>query len=199
MLLITHILSSISVGIIFRFWKYKNNTIIYTKKYISNNLSKNDEIYFSDLGEILGESIMSSIKTITMIGGFIVLFSVILSILNNSNIISLFGSLFYSVLKIFNINNLEFSNAFITGILELTNGIMNISLIPCKQISINIILSAFLLGFGGISVLLQVNSIISKSNISIKSYFLGKLLHGFLAAFYTYILINCLPIFNLNL
>lgn len=199
MLLITHILSSISVGIIFRFWKYKNNTIIYTKKYISNNLSKNDEIYFSDLGEILGESIMSSIKTITMIGGFIVLFSVILSILNNSNIISLFGSLFYSVLKIFNINNLEFSNAFITGILELTNGIMNISLIPCKQISINIILSAFLLGFGGISVLLQVNSIISKSNISIKSYFLGKLLHGFLAAFYTYILINYLPIFNLNL
>lgn len=71
--------------------------------------------------------------------------------------------------------------------------------IPYKHISTNIILSAFLLGFGGFSVLLQVFSITSKTDISIKSYFYGKILHGCLAAVYTFLIISYFPIFNLNL
>ena len=47
--------------------------------------------------------------------------------------------------------------------------------------------TSFLLGFGGLSVLFQVFSIISKYNISIKPYFFGKLLQGTLAAFYTFL------------
>ena len=62
-----------------------------------------------------------------------------------------------------------------------------------------IIFTAFLLGFGGISVLLQVLSITSKTDLSIKPYLYGKLLHGILAAFYTYIFINVLPFFNFDL
>ena len=46
-----------------------------------------------------------------------------------------------------------------------------------------------MLGFGGISVLLQVYSIIMKSNISIKPYFYGKLLQGVLSFIITSILI----------
>lgn len=75
-------------------------------------------------------------------------------------------------------------------------GINNISLIKTKQISINIIFTAFLLGFGGISVLLQVWSIISKSDLSIKPYIFGKLLHGIIAAFYTFIALNIFPFFK---
>ena len=76
---------------------------------------------------------------------------------------------------------------------------MGISTIPCKNISINIILTSFLLGFAGISILLQVYSIIAKSNISIKPYIVGKILHGIIAALYTTIFIYMFPIFNLNL
>lgn len=83
--------------------------------------------------------------------------------------------------------------------LELTNGVMQVAAIAYKQISINIIIAAFLLGFGGLSVLLQVYSIIAKSDISIKAYFIGKMLQGILAAFYTFLFITYLPIFNLNL
>ena len=43
---------------------------------------------------------------------------------------------------------------------------------------------AFVLGFGGFSVLLQVLSIVSKSNISIKPYILGKFLQACFAAIY---------------
>ena len=58
---------------------------------------------------------------------------------------------------------------------------------------------AFLLGFGGLSVLLQVLSITSKTDLSIKPYIYGKFLHGVLAAFYTFVAINVFPFFNFNL
>ena len=194
LLLFTHILASLTVGIVFRFYKHNNtsNSSIYfnkEKKYVN----------FSNLGEILGNSIMSGIKTTVMIGGFVVLFSVILSILKSGNVINIISKILFMILKLFGINDIRFSSAIICGIFELTNGVMQIASIPYKQISINIIITAFLLGFGGFSVFLQVYSIISKSDISIKTYFWGKLLQGIFACMYTFIFITYFPIFNFNL
>lgn len=196
LLLLTHILACLSVGILFRFWKHNVSNITYNSTTKNNN---KEQVNFSNLGDILAKSIMSSIKTVIMIGGFVVLFSVILSILKSSNIISIISQFIFPIFKFFGIENLKFCSSFICGILELTNGIMQIVSIPSKNISINILITAFLLGFGGFSVLLQVYSIISKSDISIKAYFIGKLLHGIFACFYTFIFITYFPIFNLNL
>lgn len=197
LLLVTHILASISVGIIFRFWK--DNKSSQNNINSSYHFKPKKEIRFSNLGDILSKSILSAIHTTFIIGGFVVLFSVILSILKNSHFIDIFSQILNPIFSIFGINDISFIKGFLSGIIELTNGVMQISAIPCKNISINIILCSFLLGFGGISVLLQVFSIISKSNISIRSYFIGKILHGILAALYTFIFIYTFPIFNLSL
>ena len=95
--------------------------------------------------------------------------------------------------------DISFCSPIISGFLEITTGIAYISNIACKKLSINIIFTAFLLGFGGISVILQVLSIVSKTDLSIKPYILGKLLHGIFASFYTYIFINIFPFFNFDL
>ena len=79
------------------------------------------------------------------------------------------------------------------------NGGDMISMIKLKNISLNIIVTAILLGFGGLSVLLQVFSIVSKSDLSIKPYVIGKILHGVFAGFYTFLIISIFPIFNFNL
>ena len=133
-----------------------------------------------------------------MIGGFIILFSVIISILNNANIISTISIPFNAFFRLFNLPH-SLSKPFVSGIIELTNGISNIASIHYKSISINIILSSFLLGFGGLSVFLQVWGIISKTDISIIPYFLGKTLQGLFSIIYTIIIIHTFPIFNLNL
>ena len=195
LLLLTHILASLSVGIVFRFYKYRKKS--HNSATAVN--SQNEQVNFSNLGDILGKSIMSAIKTVMMIGGFVILFSVILSILKSCNIINVIAKVLYPLLKFWGISDFRFASSIVCGIIELTNGVMQIAAIPCKQISVNIILSAFLLGFGGFSVLLQVYSIIAKSDISIKGYFMGKLLHGILACLYTFIIITYFPIFNLNL
>lgn len=187
LLFMTHLLASITVGILFRFWKsnLKNSTVFLDSAYSSD---KNEELSFSNLGKIISESISSATNTIMMIGGFVVLFSVIISILNASgffNFLSLFISPMLSLLHI----PVEVCIPLLTGIVEITNGISLVSSLKALS-NIPIVLTAFLLGIGGFSVFLQVLSITSKSDLSIKPYILGKLLHGSLAALYTFIFLT---------
>ena len=197
MLFITHLLASISVGIIFRFWKTKEAS---TLEINSNSSYKTTtkRVTFSNLGEVIAQSITNSISTICLIGGFVVIFSSIISILKSSGILSITSLSISPILEIFHIDT-TFAQGLLTGILEITNGIQIISNITCKKISINILFSAFLLGFGGISIFLQVLSITSKTDLSIKPYIYGKMLQGILATFYTYLAMNFIPFFNFDL
>lgn len=196
LLLITHILSCITVGFIFRFWKC--NTSSSSSSLTSFTSSTNPAISFSSLGKIIGTSITNSTHTVVLIGGFVVIFSVIISIINSSGILTLLCNILTPIFNVLKINP-EFSSGFISGLIELTNGVNIVSTIPEKAISINIIFCAFLLGFGGFSVILQVFSIVSEANISIKPYVIGKLLQAIFASLYTYLLIQNFDFFNLNL
>ena len=204
LLFITHLLGSLSVGLVFRFWKRnKNDSIGESKKVVIKKqnysyVSDKKTASFSNLGEIMAESITNSISTILLIGGFVVLFSSIISILKASGILNVLCMAISPILNFLHIDS-SFASGLLTGILEITNGIQSISSIACKKISINIIITAFLLGFGGISVFLQVFSITSKTDLSIKPYIYGKILHALFAAFYTFIFIQFFPFFNLDL
>ena len=133
-----------------------------------------------------------------MIGGFVVLFSVINSMLDNTHFFDILSNVFSPLFNIWGLSP-EFCDSIFSGIIELTNGVSKVCAIPSKYLSVNIIICAFLLGFGGLSVLLQVLSIISKSNISVKPYIIGKILQAFFSAFYTYLIIQNSLIFNFNL
>ena len=194
LLFITHLLSCVTVGFIFRFWKINHSL----NKTLKSNSCKTKEINLSNLGEIISDSIYKSIYTIMMIGGFVVLFSVIISIFKASKFLNMLVSFISPCLKAIGIPP-TFIAPFITGIIEITNGIALMSNIHIKAISINIILTSFLLGFGGISIFLQVYSIVSKKDLSIKPYIIGKILQALFSAIYTFIFIQVLPIFNFNL
>lgn len=196
-LFITHVLSAITIGFILGLFsrkKSESSSTAYSHLQQMNNINCD----FKNLGAILSESIFEASKTIIMIGGFVVIFSVVISILNTSKALEILSATLYPILKLLNID-LSFAKPIFSGIIELTNGLSLVTAVSTKNISISIILCAFLLGFGGISVLLQVLSIVSKSDLSIKKYILGKFLQGIIAATYTYILITALPILNFNL
>ena len=192
-LLFTHILASISVGIILGKLLRKNNDIIHSN--LEHNFAKTNKksVSFSSLGEVLGNSILNSIKTILMIGGFVVVFSVIISILNHSGLLNLFTNIFTPVF-----GNSDFISGTLTGLVELTNGLNTISNIHVKAISTNILICAFLLGFAGISIMLQILSVVSKEQLSIKPYIFGKILQAILATLYTFVILQ-IPFFNFNL
>ena len=200
LLFITHILACITVGFCFRFWKTHDNSNLdnatiknkfnpYPKANNHQNLS------LSNLGDVLSISIKNAIKMVVMIGGFVVLFSVITSMLSSGHVISSASNILYVLFKI----PKNYSSSMITGIIELTNGLKTLCNIHTRNFSTIVILSAFLLGFGGFSVVLQVLSVVSKANISIKPYVIGKFLQGIFASIYTYIILHTVPMFSLNL
>lgn len=207
LLLITHILACISVGIILKFTakphqskakNYYTNNKISSIHFNESSKTSNSNPSFSSLGEILGNSIKSATSTILLIGGFVIMFSVVISILNQSHVldgISNILSPFFSAIGV----SSDFIKAILSGIVELTNGVNLVVSIPTKNISISMIICAFLLGFGGLSVLLQVFSIVGKNGISIKKYAYGKLLQGILAAVYTFIALQFIPFLQFNL
>ena len=126
------------------------------------------------------------------------MFSSIISILKSSGLFDFANILLSPLFEFLNLDT-SFITPIMTGLFEITNGINSISNIAIKKISINIILSAFFLGFGGISVLLQVLSITSKTDLSIKPYIYGKILHGLIASLYTFIALNIFSFLSLDL
>lgn len=176
----THILSCLTVGFLFRWWGMAKEKNVRSSEYNINSTT----LSFYNLGEILSKSIINSINTILMIGGFVVLFSIIISMLNTTKLLQTVTNL----LAFIGIPS-SLSIAILTSFTEVTNGVSFICSQDVFNIKLQIILVAFSLGFGGFSVLLQVLSITSKAKISIKPYFIGKLLQACFAAFYTYLII----------
>lgn len=199
LLLFAHILACITVGIIFSKFSSKSNS--FASNHSNQNLhyiNDNNNLTFKNLGEILSNSIHNSISTVLLIGGFVVMFSVIISILDQTNILNILSNLIFPILKLFNFN-FSFAKPIISGIIELTNGINQVASVNIKAISQNVILSSFLLGFGGFSVLLQVYSLVSKTDLTIKKYFIGKVLQGIIASIYTFLALKLIPGLNLDI
>ncbi len=150
LLLITHILAGITVGIIFGYISNKKEKYLLSKfKKFRNNRNcdtAKETVTFSSLGTLLSKSINSAISTTLLIGGFIVIFSVFISMLQQSHFLTFFSQLFKPVFQLLGLN-LNLCEPFCTGIIELTNGVNLISSIHIKNISQSVVLCAFLLGF----------------------------------------------------
>ena len=92
-LLIVHYLSSLTVGILFSF--YKREKSIKRKKYKNiikkslNQLLIIQKTNSKKIGLILKESILNSMETIVQIGGFVIVFSVISQLLELSSLLNL--------------------------------------------------------------------------------------------------------------
>lgn len=138
-------------------------------------------------GEIMGDAVLSSIKTLVIVGGFIILFSVLTKLLFLIGLSSLIGGLLQYVLKIFLIP-IDLSVPFITGLFEITLGAQMISQVATESILPKIVVVSFILGFNGLSVQAQVSSIIAKTKIRFSPYFIARILHGIFASILTVVL-----------
>lgn len=202
LLLCTHILASITVGIILGKFSTKVSTnksnlpISSVSKKSEVSISK-ESMTLSNFGRLLGDSIQKATSTILLIGGFVVIFSVVISILTQTHLLDYFRQLLKPILAILGFD-LDFAKPILAGIVELTNGVHMVASISIKAVSQNVILCAFLLGFGGISVLFQVFSMISQTDLSMKKYVIGKFLQGIFAAIYTFLALNFIPMLNLD-
>lgn len=188
---IAHYTGNIFVGLIMRFYGKekleKHDDPSFSLKKAFQTLHETRIKNHKPLGKLLGDSVIHSIHTLLMIGGFIIIFSVINRLLTILQISHLFAHLINGIFTIFSISDL-LSVPFISGLFEMTIGIQLISEIRPIDLMQQTVVASFLLAFGGFSVQAQVSSILAQSDIRFLPFFCARLLHGVLAAIITWII-----------
>ncbi|TCT16961.1 sporulation integral membrane protein YlbJ [Natranaerovirga pectinivora] len=154
-LLIILYISSLLTGVIFSFvYRIDTKNINNTKKY---TLVKSNETAF----KIFDQCIIDGVDLIVRIGGYVIFFSIILSLVN-----------------LIPIDSLLIKN-FLLGTVEISNGISLLSKIP-NGIETKIVLVNTIIAFGGFSVHAQTASVIQNTNLSITKYVLAKCVNAFI-------------------
>ena len=143
------------------------------------------------IGSILGQAIQKGLSGIFNIGGFVLFFSVLLSMLNASGLFQVIDNLFQLLLGILHISP-QLSSALASGLFEMTLGAQNAA--ECEtDLLMQLMVISFILGWSGLSIQAQVCSILSAQQISAKMYCLCRPLQGILAALLIPVFITCCP------
>lgn len=158
LVLLAHYSTNFIIGLIFRNY-YKSSqeeSKINIKKGLNNMFLKIDKS--ENFGTVLTKSIKQTISTLLTILGTITVFLVITTIIN-SNI---------------HLNN--FYQSILDGLFEMTQGLKYISMlnIPLKLKST---ICGMLISFGGLSVHMQVISVISDTKIKYYPFFIARVIH----------------------
>ncbi|PLT35538.1 sporulation integral membrane protein YlbJ [Bacillus sp. V5-8f] len=207
-LALSHYLGNISIGLIMRFYgNDKKTTKIKGSSFsIKHALSVLHQTRLKDkrpFGTLLGDAVLSSINTLLMVGGFIILFSVINRLLIHLHITEYLASFVTHILKLFRFED-ALTVPLIAGLMEITTGSQMTSALQNANLMHQAIIVSFILAFSGFSVQAQVASILAPTDISFKPFFFARILHGFLSSFFTYLLwtpvyqasaTNALPVF----
>ncbi|MBW6409775.1 sporulation integral membrane protein YlbJ [Clostridium weizhouense] len=178
LLLIGNYISSILIGIITK----KKRIISEISPYDSTNQKK------INFGQAIKDAVSNGINITLSIGGFIVIFSVVISLLKDNVYIK------YIFMCIENLLNMKTGTLFslFLGSIEMTNGC---NLISNLNISLPIKLGiiSFLCSFSGLSVIAQISSFMNNFKICYLKYIFLKLVQGFFSFITTYFLISILP------
>lgn len=200
MLALAHYSAAITIGILFRFYKRKDMSIeLNLSRSASSEVSSHSVIIkaFREMfearrkdgrsfGLLIGDSVKNSVNLLLMVGGFIIFFSVLISILTQIKILSGFSNVLGTVLSPFGIDS-SLINSVLSGFFEVTTGSKLVALTGATYIK-KAVTAAFILGWAGLSIHFQVISIVSKTDISPAPFMFAKFLQGIIAGFYTYFL-----------
>ncbi|MEH7106882.1 sporulation integral membrane protein YlbJ [Bacillus sp. JJ1764] len=193
LLALAHYMSNICVGIVMRFYGRDQSVRSDERRkkfHFRAALSALHQTRLKDnrpIGKLLGDAVTSSIQTLLMVGGFIILFSVINKLLYHLHITDALGKVIGIILSAMSFPDM-LSVPLISGIFEITLGSQLTSLDLDSTLLQKAIITSFILGFSGLSVQAQVASILAQTDIRFKPFFFGRILQGFFASVFTLIL-----------
>lgn len=174
LILICHYFTNVLLGIFFRnLYPYKGEKEkVSFKKAICNMHEKRIQSKDS-FGTTLTNAIVHSTNTLLLILGVVTVFLVLTTILDNN----------------LNLNN--YYQSILNGIFEMTQGLKYVSLlnIPLK---LKATLSTMIISFGGLSVHVQIMSILSDTKISYFPFFVARIMHSTISSILVYFLFDFL-------
>ncbi|CAH2713378.1 Sporulation integral membrane protein YlbJ [Neobacillus rhizosphaerae] len=192
-LALAHYLGNICVGIFMRFYGNESpeKRIEERKKFkIRSAISTLHQTRLKDnrpIGKLLGDAVNSSIQTLLMVGGFIILFSVINKLLYHLHITATLAKTVEVLLSSISFPEM-LSIPFISGLFEITLGSQLTSQVQDATLLQKAMITSFILAFSGFSVQAQVASILAQTDIRFKPFFIARIFHGMFASLFALLL-----------
>ncbi|WP_413301496.1 sporulation integral membrane protein YlbJ [Bacillus sp. 1P10SD] len=193
LLALSHYLGNICVGLIMRFYGKDSAEVASEKRKkfkVRSALSALHQTRLKDnrpIGKLLGDAVNSSIQTLLMVGGFIILFSVINKLLYHLHITATLAKAVEVVLSSISFPEM-LSIPFISGLFEITLGSQLTSQVQDATLLQKAMMTSFILGFSGFSVQAQVASILAQTDIRFQPFFIARILQGIFASLFALIL-----------
>ena len=148
------------------------------------------------MGKLLGESVASSITKLINIGGFIILFAVIIRLLDEAGIIAQIAAVLGLVLVPLGFAP-EILTALASGFFEMTIGNKLASEAVATELQ-QLMAVAMILGWSGLSIHAQVASMIAQTDLRMGIFIAARLAHAMLAAFLTWLFYQPVSAANLS-
>lgn len=163
-----HGFTALLIGLLFRFYPAESSKV----KFMSTR-----EMLPSP-AKMFTDSVKNSFSSLLHVCAFILFFGVVLALLECCGVLEFLAG------------ERLWLRRLLGGMLELSNGVAALTgTSPLTSIP----LAAFLLGWGGVSVLCQTMSVIQSSGLSLRTCVIGKLLHGSLSALLSALVLRLFP------
>lgn len=170
-----HIIASICVGILFRFYRYQDQPSHTTTRTVASK----------SFTSAFPLSVRNGLQSTLNVCAFVIFFAVLLQILKIFGIIPAFSAI---------LGGGPLATQGVIGCFEVTTGLC--ALHPTSgTLSSHFILASFLLGFAGLAIHCQVLSFLNGSDLSLMPYFIGKTLHGVISAVLAFCIVQIPALF----
>ena len=165
LLYLVHALASLLVGLLFRFYGREEGSARRGGTHVESGR----------FTSAFTGSVTRSFQSTLSICAFVVFFSVVITLLSRFGILAALAHGLSALCAPFGLTE-AWASRLLTGLLEISSGVWSLS--GSGTLAGRVSMAAFMLGWAGISVHCQVLSFLSDSGLSVRTYLLGKLLHG---------------------
>lgn len=138
-------------------------------------------------GQLLGDAVRRSMETLTVIGGFIIFFSVLIRLLELLGVLRVMARALAALAGPLGLPA-ALMPALAGGALEMTNGARLVGLVPAPPAQ-QALAVALILGWAGLSVHAQAAAMLAGTGIRLWPYFLTRAGQALLSALYLYFLL----------
>lgn len=160
LLYFAHVLASLTVGLIFRFYKFREP---------AGRSPRQDGKKIVRLSAAFTDSVRSSFSAMLNVCAFVIFFAVAIRLLYATGLLS--------------------DSPLLAGLIEVTSGLWMLKGLG-SDIAQKLAMAAFMLGWAGLSVHCQVLSFIGESGLRSWTYIVGKLMHAGISSFYIWIILK---------
>ncbi|MCR8645325.1 sporulation integral membrane protein YlbJ [Paenibacillus sp. N1-5-1-14] len=132
------------------------------------------------IGTLLGHAIQHSLNLMFVVGGLVVFFSVVLSVLTQAGIMQFFYNGLATLLAAVHLPE-ALSQSLMSGVFEVTLGTKEAGSAVGVALPFQVAAAAFILSWGGLSVHAQVVSLLANTNLRYMPFLFARLIHGVIA------------------